>query len=84
MLSMPTHEVIVVYKDDKERSIMSVDYSNREEFIDHMKHIRERYAKGQMINTDNAQDWKIVKYCTFDKEQRVIYECSIEEILEEK
>lgn len=80
MLSMPTHEVIVVFKDNTEKSFMIVDFSSKDEFI---RNVKKDYERRLENNERNIQDWKTVKYCTFDKEQRVIYECSIEEILKE-
>lgn len=74
MFGLPTHEIIIVLKDGTEQSVMMGDCANKNEFIDSVK---------ECCNVKNTENWKLAKYCTFDNEQRVIYECSIEEILKE-
>lgn len=87
MFGSPTHEVKVIYKDNKKVSMMIADFSSKEEFKKEVKRDYEERlnCKGEFSKENNCNplDWKTVQYCTFDKEQRVIYECSIEEILKE-
>ncbi len=87
MFGIPTHEVKVIYKDNTKESMMIADFSSKEELKKEVKGEYERIlkCKGEYANKNNCNplDWKTIQYCTFDKEQRVIYECSIEEILKE-
>ena len=73
-LCLPTHTLYLVDKDGNEENVSMSDCSTKQEVRDEIKDIINMYAKHQDVSK-----YKSVRYK--DKNDRVLYECSIEECM---